>query len=166
FPSFSLSAGYGGSSDQLIDIVSAGTLVWTLGASLAADLFDGGEKEALQNQAAADRTAAESTYLNALYTAFSEVEDALSNRITIEERLAAYESARENAERAESLAFERYQRGLEDYDTVLTAQRRLLDAQSSLISLQREGLVNFLNLNVALGFPFNSYLDTSAPADR
>ena len=154
FPSLSLSAAYGGSSDALSDLLSSGNLAWSLGASLAQSLFDAGRKEAVQAQALAVRRQQEQRWLDAVYSALAEAENALSARSSLQQRYALYLQAEQNALHAEQLAFEQYRNGLESYTTVLEAQRRSLDAQTSVISLRRLLLENRIELHRALGGRF------------
>jgi len=154
FPSLSLNAGMGGSSDALSNLLSAGNLSWSLGASLVQTLFDAGRKAAVQEQTLAQRREQEQRWLDALFTAFVEVENALSARQSLQQRHAQYLQAEENALNAESLAFEQYRSGLESYTTVLEAQRRSLDAQTSVINLRRQLLDNRIELHRALGGRF------------
>jgi NodT family efflux transporter outer membrane factor (OMF) lipoprotein len=156
FPSLNLSAAFGGSSDALSDLLSLGSLSWSLGASLAQSLFDAGRKEALQAQALARRQELEQRWLEAVYAAFAEVENALSARQSLLQRHAQYLEAQYNAIHAESLAFEQYQKGLSSYTTVLEAQRRSLDAQTSVLGLRRQLLQNRVELYRALGGTFQA----------
>ncbi len=166
FPSFSLTANYQGSSDDLSELVSSGNLAWLLGASLTQPLFDAGRLRAQQDQQAARRQELEYTYLSDLYNAFSEVESALDTRRSLGERYQLYLNAEDNALQAEQLAFERYQRGLEEFATVLEAQRRSLDAQTNVIQLRRSLLANRVALAVALGGSFEARsTDTISGAD-
>jgi len=165
FPSLNLTAGYGGSSDALSDLLSAGNLSWSLGASLVQSLFDAGRKAAVQEQALAQRREQEQRWLDALFTAFAEVENALSARQRLLERYRLYLQAEANALNAESLAFERYRSGLESYTTVLEAQRRSLDAQISVISLRRQLLDNRVELHRALGGRFYAPSDLTQESE-
>lgn len=156
FPAFSLNAGYGGSSDALSDLLSAGNLAWSLGASMIQSLFDAGRKAAVEEQALAQRREQEQRWLDALFSAFVEVENALSARQSLQARHGLYLQAEQNALHAETLAFEQYQNGLESYTTVLEAQRRSLDAQTSVINLRRLLLDNRIELYRALGGRFST----------
>ncbi|WP_170069340.1 efflux transporter outer membrane subunit [Marinobacterium halophilum] len=169
FPALSLNAAYGGSSDALGTLLSGGNLAWSLGASLAQSLFDAGRKSATQEQALAQRREQEQRWLDAVFTALTEVENALSARQSLQARYALYLKAEQNALNAETLAFEQYQNGLESYTTVLEAQRRALDAQTSVINLRRQLLDNRVALYRALGGGFQhstsslQTVQTSAP---
>lgn len=154
FPALSLTAGYGGSSEALVDLLAGGQLSWSLGASLVQSLFDAGRKAAVQEQALAARREQEQRWLAAVFAALTDVENALSARQSLLERHARYVEAEQNALQAETLAFERYRSGLEDYTTVLEAQRSALDAQTSVINLRRQLLDNRIELYRALGGSF------------
>ena len=56
-----------------------------------------------------------------------------------------------NATTAEELSFEQYQSGLVNYATVLTAQSRAFNAESSVIQLQYQLIDNQMNLLLLLG---------------
>lgn len=161
FPALSLNAAYGGSSDALGTLLSGGNLAWSLGASLVQSLFDVGRKSATQDQALAQRREQEQRWLDTVFTALTEVENALSARQSLQTRYALYLKAEQNALNAETLAFEQYQNGLESYTTVLEAQRRALDAQTSVINLRRQLLDNRVALYRALGGGFQH--STSSP---
>jgi len=157
FPRLSLtSTGLGGSSDALSDLLSLGNLSWSIGARLSQTLFDAGRREALQNQALAQRQELEQRWLEAVYGALEEVENALSARQRLRERHAQYLQAQRNAIHAETLAFEQYQKGLTPYTTVLEAQRRSFDAQTSVLGLRRQLLQNRVELYRALGGTFQT----------
>lgn len=160
FPSLTLSAAEGGSSDALSDLLRTGNLAWSLGASLTQTLFDAGRKEAVQAQALADRAEQEQLWLEAVYAALTEVENALSERRSLHNRYQLYLKAEQNALNAEALAFEQYRNGLESFTTVLEAQRRSLDAQTNVINLRLQLLHNRIELYRALGGRFSA--DTTA----
>ncbi len=64
--------------------------------------------------------------------------------------------AQENAIAAETLSFEQYQSGLVEYTTVLDAQSRSYDAQSTVIQIKNQLIANRINLHIALGGNFSS----------
>ncbi len=64
--------------------------------------------------------------------------------------------AQENAIAAETLSFEQYQSGLVAYTTVLDAQSRSYDAQSTVIQIKNQLIANRINLHIALGGNFAS----------
>jgi outer membrane protein TolC len=64
--------------------------------------------------------------------------------------------AQENAKIASTLSFEQYQSGLVSYTTVLDAQKRSFDAQSTLIKIKNRLITNRINLHFYLGVDFSS----------
>ncbi|MBP0047861.1 efflux transporter outer membrane subunit [Marinobacterium sp. AK62] len=165
FPALTLSGSYGGSSDTLSNLVSSGNLAWTLGASLVQTLFDAGRKEAVQDQALSARREQEQRWLEAVFAALVEVENALSARTHLQARYQLYLKAEKNALNAEQLAFERYRNGLESFTTVLEAQRRSLDAQTSVINLRQQLLTNRIELYRALGGRFSARMTAEPETD-
>jgi len=156
FPALTLTSNLGRSSSELSDLLSGGSLAWSLAASLAQTLFDGGRKEATQALRQAQRAQLEQQYLATVYTAFEQVENLLSNQQALQQQYGFYIEARTNADAAELLAFEQYQKGLATYTTVLEAQRRAFDARSSVISLRSQLLLNRIALHRALGGDFKT----------
>ncbi|MCV6589065.1 MAG: efflux transporter outer membrane subunit [Marinobacterium sp.] len=150
FPSLNLTASLGRSSSELSDLLSGGSLAWSLGSSLAQTLLDGGRKEASEALQLARRNQLEQQYLEALYQAFEQVENLLSNHQALQQQYQAYLEARSNADAAETLAFEQYQKGLANYTTVLESQRQAFDARTSVINLRGQLLQNRISLHQAL----------------
>lgn len=160
FPRFTLAGRAGSSSSALHQLVDAGLSSWSLAAGLAQPLFDAGRLQSEQEQARARVLQAEQTYLDTVYNALAEVENRLSAEQTLHQRYQALLEARQNANIAYELSFRQYQRGLTTYTTVLEAQRRAFDAQTSTLEAHNEVLANRIALYLALGGDFAR----SAPA--
>ena len=62
--------------------------------------------------------------------------------------------AQQNAQAAKTLSFEQYRNGLVSYTTVLDAQNRAFDAQSTVIQIKNQLIVNRIKLHIALGGDF------------
>ncbi len=154
FPSFSLVGRAGTSSDALHGLVDSGLSSWTIGASLTQPLFQAGRLKSLEEQARAQVEQAEQVYLDAVYNALAEVEQALSAETSLRRQLAAQRKSRDNANIAYELSLQQYQRGLVDYTTVLESQRRAFDAQTAAISLHNQAIANRITLYRALGGDF------------
>jgi len=151
FPSFTLTGRVGDSSGELKDLLDQGNLAWNLLGNLTQPLFAGGRLKASEAKSRAELRQKEQQYLSALYTAFDEVESGLGNEVALRDQYQHLASARTHAQAAEQIAFERYRQGLQDYTSVLEAQRRAFSAQNSLISIQNELLQNRVALYLALG---------------
>ncbi|AOT07947.1 TolC family protein [Pseudoalteromonas luteoviolacea] len=154
FPSINLSASYGPSGDSLGDALSLSNAGWSLLSGISAPIFNAGNLAAQEELAKTELKAKELEYLNSLQDAFAEVENKISEETSLKQRYEETLVAEKNAQLAEQLSFEQYQKGLVSYTTVLDAQKRAFDAQSSLISIKNELIKNRVELHLALGGDF------------
>lgn len=159
-PSLSLNGSIGGASDSLSEILDPSNLVWQAAANLLAPLFLGGRLDAQVDLRTAQQEAAVASYAQAALNAFSEVESALDISAVIEKRLVALNLALQESKRALSIAEVQYEEGEIGLLDVLIIQQRVFAAQRNLAAVQREGLVNYIDLNLALG---GSYTEPVAP---
>lgn len=154
FPRLTLSASIGQSNEILSDVLSSSSLAWSLVSGLALPIFDAGRLAALEDKARLSLQQAEQQYLDTLYNALSQVENTLSKTQTLQNRYQQTLIAKQNAELAQALAFEKYQKGLIEYTTVLDAQQRAINANSSEIQLRYTMIENHIAVFVALGGDF------------
>lgn len=155
FPSLRLTAKLGRTSEEFSDLLS-GRFAWSLLGNLTAPIFDAGTLKARESIARLELKQKEQLYLDALQQAFANVENGISSETSLQQRYQATLEAAENAKLAETLSFEQYLKGLVSYTTVLDAQKRSFDAQSSLISIKSLLISNRVNLHLALGGDFAS----------
>ncbi len=154
FPRILLTASAGTTSSELSNLFTGGTGVWSFAPSVSLPLFTGGRNLAQLKGAKIDRDIAVSEYERAVQAAFRDVADALATRRTIEERLNATESLAAAAERTFELADARFRNGVDDYFSVLDAQRADYAARQELVLVELEAAVNVINLYRAFGgFP-------------
>ena len=154
FPRLALAASGGDVSQDLDSLLNGTPLAWSILGNLTQPLFNAGRLKAQEQQARARLTQAEHQYLENLYRAFSEVENALSRARALQTRYQVTLAAEKNAVAALTLAFAQYQRGLVPYTTALEAQRRAFDIQSGVIELRNQLLQNRITLYLALGGNF------------
>ena len=150
-PRISLTASGGTTSDRLEDLTSNKFSVWSIGGNVVQPIFEAGRIVAGIHEAEAFANEAIAVYADTALNAFREVETALSAETTLADRERFLRTNVEQSERAESLALDRYLRGLEDYITVLEAQRRTALARSDLISVRGQRIDNRIDLILALG---------------
>ena len=98
-----------------------------------------------------DRDIAVAQYEKAIQTAFREVADALAQRGTIDEQLAAQQSLTDATAESYRLSQARYEKGVDSYLTVLDSQRSLYSAQQNLITARLARLANLVTLYKVLG---------------
>jgi NodT family efflux transporter outer membrane factor (OMF) lipoprotein len=154
FPSLSLVGNAGVSSAELSGLLDGGASGWSLAFGLTQPLFEAGRLAALEEQALARVRIAEQAWLELVYRAFADVEDAISRGASLDERYEALLESEKNSRAALALALEQYQRGLVAYTTVLESQRQAFDAEVTVVQLKNQRLQNRLALYLALGGDF------------
>ncbi|NTW78499.1 MAG: TolC family protein, partial [Syntrophaceae bacterium] len=90
-------------------------------------------------------------YEKAIQTAFREVADALADKGTINQRVAAQESLVHAIAETLRLSYARYNKGIDNYLSVLDAQRSLYAAEQVLIYLHLSRYTNLVTLYTVLG---------------
>jgi outer membrane protein TolC len=103
------------------------------------------------------------TYELAVLTAYEEVENALSAWTNEQRRHTALVAAVESARRASDLARLQYNAGLEDFETVLNADRQLITLEDSLASSDGEMTSNMIRLYKALGGGWSIFPPATTP---
>ncbi|MDP5029792.1 TolC family protein [Paraglaciecola sp.] len=156
FPSLAIGASLSDGGETLSDVLSPASLAWSLIGRISAPLFQGGSLKANEKIALLSLKQSEQAYLDALYSAFNSVESGINQEESLLQQYQATLAARDNAVIAEQLSFEQYQSGLVSYTTVLDAQGRSYDAQSSLIDLKNQLIANRVSLHIALGGNFST----------
>lgn len=151
FPSISLTASAGVGSDSLSSLFNHGMQVWSFSPSISLPLFTGGSNLSQLRYAEAEKKGLIASYEKAIQSAFKDVSDALARRSTLNEELDAQRQYVAAEQQTFDLALKRYQSGIGDYLTTLTAQRTLWSARQSLIALQQTELENRITLWQSLG---------------
>jgi NodT family efflux transporter outer membrane factor (OMF) lipoprotein len=151
YPSLQLSGSLGTDALTLGALGAAGTLSRTLSASLAGVLFDGGQLRQQVEAQKAVQAQALAAWRRQVLVALQDVENALVELVNNTARRDALQVAAQAAGNAATLARQRYQSGLIDFQTVLDTQRTLLSTQDSLASADAERVSTFIRLYKALG---------------
>ena len=154
FPSVSITASLSDNQQDISDLLSASSLGWSLLGNIAMPLFNAGKLEANEEKSRLVLKQTEQGYLSTLYDAFADVENSVTREASLKERYQMMLKAQENAIAAQTLSFEQYQSGLVEYTTVLDAQSRSYDAQSTVIQIKNQLIANRINLHIALGGNF------------
>ena len=151
YPSISLTAGFGGESMQLGDVLKSASRIWSGGLSLNLPIFDAGKLNARVDQASARQKQVLASYEGVIQNAFREVNDALVSLRLQTEREAALDKAQLAAQKALQISENRYQSGYSAYLEVLDAQRVYNDAALTFIQSRQARLVATVSLFKALG---------------
>lgn len=156
FPSIMLSGSVGDANADIGDLLSSSSLAWSLLGSISAPIFNAGRLKANEEKARFELKQGEQLYLDTLYSAFSDVENAITTEKSLKQRYYTMLAAQENAKIAATLSFEQYQSGLVSYTTVLDAQNSSFEAQTTLIKIKNQLIVNRINLHLSLGGDFTT----------
>jgi NodT family efflux transporter outer membrane factor (OMF) lipoprotein len=162
YPTITLSGAAGYQNTSIQDLFSGPSLVWSVGATLAQTLFDGGLRKAVTEQSRAIYQGTVANYRQTVLTAFQEVEDNLSTLRILSQELQQQNAAVASSQRYLNLANVRYQSGLDIYLDVIAAQTALLNNQRTALNLQMEQLTASVQLIKALGGGWDVSHETTA----
>ncbi len=151
YPSLSLNGSAGLGAATIGELFKASSLVWSLGASLAQSIFNGGLTGARVDAARAAQEAAAARYRQAVLNAFQQVEDQLVASRVLGEQLTLRQQASQAADLVEQQVLNRYTAGQVSYTEVITAQATALNARRALVQLQSDRQTAAVALIQALG---------------
>jgi len=151
FPTISLTASTGRSSDQLSNLFDGANRSWSFMPSISLPIFNAGSLRASLQVSKVEREIAVAEYEKSIQTAFREVADALTVRANLQEQLDAQQALVDATSRSYTLADARYRNGVDSYLDALDSQRALYSAQQSLISLRLTERSNRVTLYKVLG---------------
>lgn len=151
FPSLVLSASGGGAGATLASLFDTPGRVWSLGASLAQTVFDGGLRTARKRQAEATFDAAAANYKEVVLSGLQQVEDNLAILRVLDEEGALQEDAVRSAQVAEQSALRQYRAGTGTYLAVITAQNLALTNERTAAQIVGRQLTAAVTLITGLG---------------
>jgi multidrug efflux system outer membrane protein len=151
FPTIQLTGSGGSTAVALSSLFQPGTGSFTFTPNITLPIFDTGANRAKLTYAKAQRDAAVAQYEKAVQSAFSDVANALAQRGTADELVAAQQDLAASSQAAYDLARARYKRGVEAYLDTLTAEIALFNAEQTLVSARQTRAANVVALYRALG---------------
>jgi len=151
FPTLGLSASGGFQGSALSGLFSLPNRFWSLGASLAETVFEGGKRRAASAQAEAAYDATVAAYRGSVLAAFQEVEDGLAAQSVLGREADQQARAVAAAEHLLALAKNRYQAGITTYLEVVTAQSAALANERAAVQLLTRRMTASVGLLGALG---------------
>ena len=166
FPQIGLtgSAGYG--SALVSSLINPAGFAWSVGASLVQSIFDGGKLAAADDLAKAQQTESIANYRKAVFTAFSNVENALGQVSSGNDQLVALNEEVRASTEAFRIAELQYREGTIDILSLLTAQTTLFGAQDALVTTQLARLQADVSLYQVLGGGWTQQASDEAYVDQ
>ena len=151
FPRITLVSSVGFGSTELSGLFKGDAFAWSFLPRISLPIFDGGSNKANLKVAEVDRDIAVAQYEKSIQAAFREVSDALAQRGTIDEQVAAQQSLADATSESYKLSQARFDKGVDSYLAVLDSQRSFYGAQQNLIGVRLARLTNLVTLYKALG---------------
>ncbi len=150
-PRITLGGTGGISSLDLAKLFDAKSLFGEIGPSVQIPIFQGGRSKSDRLRIEASARESLANYREVVLDAFREVETALSDAAYLDSEIAAHQRAATSAEKAASLARERYTGGLSSYLEVIDAERTALDERRELTRSRASRQFAAVQLVQALG---------------
>ena len=152
FPSLILAPTYLGSEvNQLSDLFSTPSLIWSIGIVAMQTLFDGGRISASVDYAKAGYAGMVANYRQSVLSAIQETQDAMDNL----HELSLARQRQDEAVRQQKIAYRisltRYQEGLDNALTLAVVQQNQLAAQRVQSQLHGSSFLSLVGLIKALG---------------
>lgn len=150
YPKFNLSAFLGLQNTKITDMTMLGRS-WSAGTTLTMPIFNWGKINANIRSKEAGYQQQLLNYQKTVLTAFKEVEDALVAYHQEQQKQKSLEQAISANQQAVKLATERYEKGLNNFLSVLVSQQMLHQAQTNLVNSQAKQSANTVMLYKVLG---------------
>ncbi len=150
-PQFTITGSEGCAAAQFSQILSAGSLVWTLVGSATQPLFKGGQLKHQRRAAVAAAQEAAANYQATVLSAFQDVSDTLYALEGDAEALAAQTAAERSAAGSLELVQAQYKAGGASYLQVLAAEQTYQTAAVALVKARAQRYADTAALFQALG---------------
>ncbi|MDL2358475.1 MAG: efflux transporter outer membrane subunit [Pseudomonadota bacterium] len=150
-PSIRLTASTGLQAYSVSQLLRSPILLWSVGGSVLAPLFDGGRLRAQAAIAASLRDRAVLGYETVVRNAFADTDNALSGVQLLGAQLAEAQLRRQAAAEVLRVAHNRYANGYASYLEELDAQRNAFSADNAVLQLRASLLGAHVDLYRALG---------------
>ncbi len=151
YPDITLGLSGGFESSVLSKLLTWPTRFWSVGPSLAANLFNGGATLAQTKQAEAVYDTSVAQYRQTVLTGFQEVEDNLAGVRILGEQAGTQAQAVESANELLRIALNQYKAGTVSYLNVATAQSSAYSARNTALNIESQRLASAVGLIKALG---------------
>jgi len=161
YPNITLGATGGFESGVITTLLSGPSILWSVGASAIAPIFDGGRRRANTDQAIAAYDQTVANYRETVLTGFQQVEDNLAALRILENEAGTQQRAVVASQKYLDLALTRYRGGITSYLEVTTAQSAALTDEVTAVNILGRRMTSAVLLIQALGGGWDS---SSLPA--
>jgi NodT family efflux transporter outer membrane factor (OMF) lipoprotein len=159
FPHIGLDASVGAQFDQTGFNPAGGTHIWSLGPAAYWSILDFGALDAQIDIADIKTREQLEAYRRTILLAVRDVDSSVEAFAAQQDSVANLADALAQAQRAVTLATERYDRGLTDYLNVADSQRRLYALEAQLVLAQQNAAENFVAVFRDLGGGWEEFQD-------
>jgi multidrug efflux system outer membrane protein len=163
FPVLTLTGSAGWQSAKLEDLITADSLVWSIGPSLSIPVFAGGRNTANLKATKADYAEAVAEYRRRILVAFQEVEDALAATRLLAQQQFAHTGVVDASRQAAALSLDRFTQGLVSFLDVVDAERMRLEAERRAAQIRGQRMAAAILLIKALGGGWDAELADDVP---
>ncbi len=151
FPDISLTAAAGYASNALTSLFAGGSGVWSLGANVAAPIFEGGKIKAENQKAEAKYREMLADYQKTLQLAFKEALDAINSNQMYRQIYDSYLAQTSDMRRSYELTKKQEDAGLIGVTDLLSVEETLLSSEMNLSTARKNELDAVVDLAKALG---------------
>ena len=155
FPTFSLSGSYGSSSNDLEDLTNEDFSVWNKGLNVFMPVFNAGKLIANKKLAKSNREIAMLDFVNALLTAYKEIESGFESDLTSNQALEIINENIVLSENIYNTTFDGFMKGSSSFEDAINANNALYDNLDLKARLEKVRIEQRINLILALGGGFN-----------
>jgi len=151
YPNISLGATGGFESGVITTLLSGPSILWSVGASAIAPIFDAGRRRANTDQAIAAYDQTVANYRETVLTGFQQVEDNLAALRILEKEADTQQRAVVASQKYLELSLTRYRGGITSYLEVTTAQSAALTDEVTAVNILGRRMTSAVLLIQALG---------------
>ena len=151
YPVISLFGSGGFESGAITTLLQGPSALWSVGASAATTIFDGGRRRAANDEAKAAYDSTVASYRQTVLSAFQQVEDNLAALRVLEHEAAVQATAVQAAQKSLQLSSTRYEGGVTSYLEVITAQNAALTDEVTAVNILGRRMASAVLLIEALG---------------
>ncbi len=155
-PSFAITSALGTSSNTLLDLVNPALQIWNYALGLTQPVFNRGRLTAGVRASAARAREAVANYEGRVWTAYREVETALSADPVLRSQEERLIGAKDLTVQAAREAEARYGAGFGDLFSALNLRRAVLESESAVLAVRRARYDNRVDLHLAIGGGFGA----------